>query len=145
MARYWSWASLEFSVVQEGQGTKLFTEINSVAYSDGVESELVRGAGRDVLGTTDPVYNPADFSFDLFNKWYRTFAKDATNDGEFYLGDLDFQMVIKHKLRSEAEAVVDEVDFQILTATNTNAQGAPALITNVTCLPTRITRDGIQI
>jgi hypothetical protein len=145
MARYWSWASLEFSVIQEGKGTKLFTEINSVAYSDSVESELVRGAGRDVLGTSDPVYMPNDMSFDLFAKWCRTFIADATDQGAVPLGDLDFRMVHKHKLRTEANAIIDEIDFQILTLADTRTQGAPALLTNVTCLPTLIKRNGVQL
>jgi hypothetical protein len=143
--RYWSWASLEFSVIQEGKANALFTEFNSVSYSDAVESELVRGAGRGVLGTTDPVYLPGDLSFDLFAKWYRTFTNDATNAGEFFLGDLDFRMVLKHKLRSETEAIVDEVDFQILSSTDARAQGSALLVTNVTCLPTLIKRNGVQL
>ena len=145
MSRYWSWASLEFSVIQDEKGIKLFTEMNSVSYSDAVESEPVGGAGRDILGTTDPVYVPGDFSFDLYAKWYRIFTKDATNDGELNLGDLDFRMVLKHKLRSEADAIIDEVDFQILSPADTASRGPAALITSVTCLPTSILRNGVHL
>ena len=145
MARFWSWASLEFSVIQEGKGTKLFAKMNSVSYDDAVESELVRGAGRHVLGTTDPVYLPGSMSFDLFAKWYRTFTLDATDDGELNLGDLDFRMVLKHKLRTETDAMVDVIDFQILGASDAPAQGPAALMTTVTCLPTKVKRNGVQL
>jgi hypothetical protein len=84
-------------------------------------------------------------SFDLFAKWYRIFSADATNNGELNLGDLDFRMVHKHKLRTEAEAIIDEIDFQILGATDAKTQGAPALITNVSCLPTDIWRNGVHL
>lgn len=146
MARYWSWNSTEFSVAVVGQEAKIFTEINSVSYSDAVESELVRGAGRDVLGTTDPVYVPGDLSIEFLAKFYRTWTKEVTSNGEIPLGELDFVLVVKRKSRTDVEAIIDEVLFQILGPEDSGTAGEAArLLTPVSCLPTQITRNGVRL
>jgi hypothetical protein len=144
--RIWSWASNEFSTIRDGAATVIHSHIRSYSVSDAVESELVRGAGRDIIGTTDPIYVPGDFSFDMLAKWWRTFIADVTDNGSVYLGDLDFKMVVKRKLRSETTAMVDAIEFQILGGEDSAEQGTSApLITTVTCLPTKVKRNGVQL
>lgn len=150
MPRFWSWQSCEFSVAREGQPAKIHTHIRSISYSDSVESELVKGAGRGVLGTTDPTYTPGDMSFDLLARWFRVFAADATNDGEIELGELDFTLILKRQSRSELNAgdpaITDKVDFQIVGADDSGESGSPApQVTTVSCLPTRIERNGVVL
>lgn len=146
MPRFWSWQSCEWSVIREGQPAVIHTLIRSVGYSDGSETALVHAAGRDPVGTTDPVYMPGEMSIEMLAKWYRQFAADATNNGELRLSDLDFRMVVKRKSRTEAEAIVDEIDFQITNAEDSGAQGSPdPLVTAVTGQITKIKRNGVVL
>jgi hypothetical protein len=142
--RFWSWQSCEFSVAVVGNAADILTQINSVSYSDALESELVRGAGRDVLGTTDPVYVPGDASIEFLAKFYREWTKRITNNGEVPLGELDFVLVVKRKSRTDPEALIDEVNFQIVGADDSGTAGESArLMTTVPCMPTKVKRNGV--
>lgn len=146
MARYESWASLEISVLKVGQATKIHTLVQAVSYSDSLETELVRGTGRDILGTTDPVYLPGDMSIEFLFRWWRTFIADLTNNGETKIGDHDMRMVLKHLVRGSADTpMVDEVDYIFTGAEDTREQGPEKLITVVQCQPTLIKRNGVQL
>jgi hypothetical protein len=142
--RFLSWASIEFSIIKAGDAAVIHTHIKAVDYSDALESALVRGAGRGILGSTDPIYVPGQLTIEWLAKWYRVFTKDATNSGEIPLGELDFRMVLKHKSRTDTEALVDELDYQILEAKDTRANGsADELTTACTCLLTQVKRNGV--
>jgi hypothetical protein len=142
--RFWSWQSCEFSVAVVGNAADILTQINSVSYSDALESELVRGAGRDVLGTTDPVYVPGDASIEFLAKFYREWTKRITNNGEVPLGELDFVLVVNRKSRTDPEALIDEVNFQIVGADDSGTAGESArLMTTVPCMPTKVKRNGV--
>jgi hypothetical protein len=145
MPRFWSWNSCEFSIAPVGEPAKILTEINSVSYSDAVESELVRGAGRDPLGTTDPVYVPGDASIEFLSKFFRTWAYEITNQGEIRLGELDFILIVKRRSRTDAEAIVDEIKLQMLGAEDSQTAGeAGRLLTPISCLPLEIKRNGVR-
>lgn len=146
MPRFTSWSSQEFSVVREGQPATIHVLLSAVSYSDSLESALVQGASRDILGTTDPVYVAGDMTIEMYESWFRTFAKDVTNNGETKLGDHDFVLITKRQSRTETTPRVDEVHFQILGAEDSSEAGSPeALVTTVTCLPTKIKRDGVEL
>lgn len=146
MPRFWSWQSCEFSVAKVGDPADVLTQINSVSYSDALESELVRGAGRDVLGTTDPVYVPGDANIEFLAKFYREWTKRVTNNGEIPLGELDFILIVKRKSRTDPEALIDEVKFQIVGAEDSGTSGESAkLMTVVPCLPTDVKRNGVHL
>lgn len=146
MARYASWASNEFSLIKEGSAAKILTLIRAYSYSDAVESALVYGAGRDPVGTTDPIYKPGDMSLEFLNKWWRTFIREVTNDGEVPLGELDFRLTVKRKSRTDTDSIVDEIDFQFLGGEDSGQQGSSdPLVTVVPCLPTKIKRNGVQL
>jgi hypothetical protein len=124
----------------------VLTEINSVSYSDSLESELVRGAGRGVLGTTDPVYVPGDASIEFLAKFFRTWALNVTEQGTIPLGELDFILIVKHKSRTDPDVIVDEIKLQLIGAEDTKTAGeASRLLTTIPCLPTDIVRNGAHL
>lgn len=144
--KFWSWQSCEFSVIREGKPAQIQTQIRSVGYSDGAETVLVHGAARAPLGTTDPVYMPGELSIEFLAKWFRVFARDATENGAVFLGDQQFKMVIKRQSRTETEAIVDEIDFNITNAEDSGTGGsADPLVTTVTGQITRIVRNGVEL
>lgn len=149
MARFESWQSVEFSTIKEGSPATIHTYIRAVSYSDALESELVRGAGRDILGSTDPIYMPGDMSLELYFRWARVFFADITNNGESRIGDHDLRMVLTHITRAGLaageEPLVDTIDFQIVGAEDTKEQGPEALVTVIPCLPKLIKRNGVQL
>lgn len=146
MARYESWASIEFSILKVGAQAKIHTHVTAVSYTDALETELVTGAGRDVIGTTDPVYRPGDMSIEFLFKWWRTFIADITNNGETKIGDHDFRMILKHLVRgATGTPIVDEVDFQIMGSEDSREMGPAALKTTVPCLPVSIKRNGVML
>lgn len=146
MARYESWASIEFSILRVGEEAKIHTHIRACTYSDALEKELVRGAGRDILGTTDPVYTPGDMSLEFLFRWWRTFMSDVTGNGQEKLGDIDFRMVLKHKVRASTDTpLVDEIDFTITGLDDARAPDPSPLVTVVPCMPTKIKRNGVEL
>jgi hypothetical protein len=146
MARYESWASVEFSIIKIGEEAKIVTLIRACSYSDTLEKELVRGAGRDVLGTTDPVYVPGDMSLEFLFKFWRAFIADVTGNGATKLGDHDFRMVLKHLVRGSTDApMVDELDFSITGNDDSKEQGPAALVTIVPCMLTKVKRNGVEL
>jgi hypothetical protein len=97
-----------------------------------------------VLGTTDPVYVPGDASIEFLAKFYREWTKRITNNGEVPLGELDFVLVVKRKSRTDPEALIDEVNFQIVGADDSGTAGESArLMTTVPCMPTKVKRNGV--
>jgi hypothetical protein len=146
MPRFTSWQSCEWSLISPGGAAVIQTHIRAVSYSDALESELVKGAGRDVIGTTDPSYTPGEMSIEMYEKWFREFAREVTNDGEIPLGELDFRLVVKRQARGETDARVDAVDFQITGVDDEATAGEAApLVTTVACLITRIERNGVRL
>lgn len=142
--RFWSWVSQEFSVIAGGEAAKIHTHIKAVTYGDALETVLVRGAGRGVLGTTDPVYVPGELSIEWLAKWYRVFTREVTNQGEIPLGELDFRLAIKRKSRTDPDTILDELDFQILDAQDAGTGGsADELITVAKCQLTLVKRNGV--
>jgi len=146
MARYESWASIEFSILKIGEEAKIHTHVRAVSYSDALERELVRGAGRGILGITDAVYVPGDMSIEFLFRWWRTWIADTTTQGELKLGDIDFRMVLKHLVQRSTETpIVDEVDFVINGAEDARTAGSEALITTVPCMITKVKRNGVEL
>ena len=145
--RFESWQSIEFKIIREGVGPLILTHIQAVSYSDALEREIVHGAGRDPLGTTDPVYVPGDMSLEFLFKWWRTFIADVTNNGETRLGDHDLQMTLTHLLRgSTDEPLVDVIDFTIDGGEDSREKRTVnPLVTIVPCLLTRVLRNGVQL
>lgn len=145
--RYWSWASNEFSFITAPDGAPVLAPwIRSVGASDAAESAIVKGAGRNPLGTTDPSYTPGEGSVEVLMKGFRAWAKEVTGGGAVPLGDLDFTLNIKMKSRTEADPVVDVVQFQFTNWDDQRAQGsADPLVSTLSILITDIVRDGVHL
>lgn len=145
--RFWSWVSSEFSIVAPGKPAEVINWIRSAGAPDAGESTLVRGAGRGILGTTDPQYVPGEGSLELLQKPFRVWAAQVCADnGNARLADLDFQLVIKKKSRTDTDALVDTIDFQFSSWDESAAQGsADPLVSTLGILVTDIMRGGVGL
>jgi len=147
MARYESWQSIEFQLIKPVGGIEILTKIQAVSYSDALERELVYGAGREPLGTTDPVYVPGDMSLEFLFRWHRAFIADVTGAGASKLGDLDFRLQLVHKVRASEDApLVDVLEFTMDGGEDSREKRNPAaLVTTVPCMLTKVTRNGVTL
>lgn len=144
--RQWSWVSNEFSLIVMGAAPVICPWIKEVSYEDALETELVRGAGRDPQGTTDPAYVPGDGSMSVFAREWRLFLKLITGNGLLKVGDLDFALSVKRSLRTLPIPEVDRIDFVVKSNADSNAAGnAETLFTTVAFQVTAATRGGVSL
>lgn len=144
MARYWSWVSNEFGLLQEGKPVVQALWIRSLTASDAAESALVRGAGRFPFGTTDPQYVPGEGSIEVLMASFRAWTREATDNGAEYLGDLDFTLNIKRKSKTETDAMIDVVKFQFTNWEDSQEQGtADPLVSSLSLQILSIERNGV--
>lgn len=145
MARYESWPSCQHSIGIEGGALEIAPWIRSVTASDAAETALVRGSGRDILGTTDPQYAPGEGSLEVLWRPMRVWMRSITNDGAIALGDLDLVLQVQAGARG-LEPLPDEILCQITGLDDSQTQGsADPLVVTVALQIRRITRNGVRL
>jgi hypothetical protein len=150
MAKAWAWVSQEFKLApftEAGPGeSETCTWIRSCGGSDGAETAIVRGAGYDVQGVTDPQYAPGEGSLECLSKPFRLWGARVTQNGTFFLSDFEWLLTITRKSRSESDALIDTFRFVITNLDDQSAQGSPdPLVIAVTTQIIQIKRNGFRL
>jgi hypothetical protein len=150
MARLWTHASHEFSIIQEGQAPVLAPWIREISYSDAAESSVVKGAGGVILGTTDPEYTPGESSITVLPQPFNLFTKQVTLNGQYRLSSFDFVISAKKRTAQDArlgaEPSVDTIKCQFSGRELSSAQGTADPNQAVMALVvTEVLVDGVKL
>lgn len=130
---YPSWASVE---VRLSSG-RPFLDITAISYSDSIEEELVRGAGRNVRGRTRGRYNPEEGTLTLLEPAFRAFV------AAFPPGWGDVITVINVQWREGGQTHNDVLEgVRFLGANGGGEEGPEALKREVKFSFLRLKRDG---
>lgn len=148
--RHWTHASHEFSIIREGAAPIKAPWIREIAYADTAESVVVKGAGGEILGTTDPEYTPGESSITVLPKPFNLFARELTDNGTYRLSSFDITISAKKRtsqdLRTGAEPSVDTIDCQFSGRELASAQGTadPNQVT-MALVVTQVLVDGVKL
>lgn len=148
--RHWTHASHEFSIIREGAAAVKAPWIREITYADSAESVVVKGAGGEILGTTDPEYTPGESSITVLPKPFNIFAKELTDNGAYRLSSFDFTISAKKRtsqdLRNGAEPSVDTIACQFAGREQSSAQGTADPNQSVYALVvTEVLIDGVKL
>lgn len=145
MAQY-AWRSCEFTITPEGAAETIVRPVRSVDYDDTMSHENVMGAGDEVLDVSDGQYTPGGMTIVMLSKYARELMAAVTANGARPLSSVPMRLTVKKAARGDAAPLVDVVDFLITGASDSHAQGSGApLETTFTCLPQKITRNGVRL
>jgi hypothetical protein len=138
--RYYSFASIEMSLIKPNGKSEIFIEISDLNYSDALNIELMKGSARRAYGVTSGEYEPGDVSFSLAKSVFQTGIVEAIGDG--WLG-ANIQIVAKYSDVGEP-LTVDEVLCIITGAEDAHSSGPAGLVVKVACKGLDIVRNGVK-
>lgn len=138
--RYYSFSSVEMSLVTPDGKSEIFIEIGDLNYSDVLNIELMKGAARRAYGVTSGEYEPGDVSFSMAKSVFQTGLVEAIGDG--WLGS-NLQIIAKYNDVGEP-LTVDEVMCIITGAEDAHSSGPTGLVVKVSCKGLDILRNGVK-
>lgn len=138
--RYYSFTSIEMSLIKPDGKSEIFIEISDLNYSDVLNIELMKGSARRAYGVTAGEYEPGDVSFSLAKSVFQKGLVEAIGDG--WLG-ANLQVVAKYNDVGEP-LTVDTVQCIITGAEDAHSSGSTGLVVKVSCKGLDISRNGVN-